>query len=516
MNINKRALSLLIALIILVSAFPLEAAQVEYLPQPSVSPWARYELLDGERSGAFNKNWYFDKNFLEPIKESRLEQLLEQTSQKIESSGLEKDENFQALETKDPRTRADFLKELYNIVAPYESGEEIQKDPIMYMTHRNIAQGYGNNLHLEKIVTTQEACIFVTRLIDDFFNKHDLAAQGLLWKAENKGNTIYLLGSIHEADDSIYPFSNRLMDRFEASDSLYVEADITNYEKADELFFAKIEEMTRNMYYENDQTLEDDLGPELYTDFKTLMERYGMDEENYRKMKPWAAISQIQTLEILDEMNQDFEPLPEEDLELTEEELEKIDREVENIQNPVDYGVDMYLILKAKETSKRIVELESLEFQYDILFDLMFSNPYEELEYQAQIDALRLELNKLLNPIDRDSEEVQAEKEREEAELIEELEKNERQLKLMLDSWRLGDPESLKEILIKSQEEDGDLAAAILGDRDKEMARKIGNILDSQKQETSFIVVGAAHYLMDGMIVDLLRDMGYQVEDLNN
>ncbi len=516
MNINKRALCLLVAILMLVSVFPIQAAQIEYLPQPSVSPWARYELLDGERSGAFNKNWYYDINFLQAITESRLEQLLDQTREKIESSGLKEDESFKSLKTENPRTRSGFLKELYNIVAPYESKAELEKDPIIYMTQRNIARGYGNNLHLDKIVTTQEACIFVTRLIDDFFNKQGLAGQGLLWQAKHKGNTIYLLGSIHEADDSIYPFSNRIMDRFEASDSLYVEVDITDYEKADELFFAKIEEMTQNMYYQDEQTLEDDLGPELYTDLKSLMDRYDVDEDIYKKMKPWAAISQVQTLDLLEQMDQDFEPLPEDDQELTEEELEEIDREVENIQNPADYGVDMYLILKAKEINKRIVELESLEFQYDILFDLMFSNPYEKLEYQAQIDALKLEINRLLNPIDRDPAEIEAEKEREEAELIEELEKNERQLKLMLDSWRLGDPQSLKDILIKSQEEDGDLASAILGDRDKEMAKKIGNILESDRQETSFIVVGAAHYLLDGMIIDILGDMGYEIKDLNN
>lgn len=509
----KKRIILLAALFIGLLSLPVNAAQPEIVEQASISRWARYELLDGERSGSFNESWY-DGDFLAPIPENRMDQLLDLTENKIKAENLVEVESFQAIEVGDNTSRGGFLKELYNMVARYETDDEIKKDPIMYMAHRNIVLGYGDDLHLDKNITTQEACIFATRLIDDFFNKHGLASKGLMWQAEKDGNIVYMLGSIHIADDSIYPFSNSIMDKFEDSETLYVEVDIAD-QRSEQVLIEKLDAMTRNMYYQDEKTLMDDLGEDLYLEVKALMDEHDIEEENYKKIKPWAVISQIQTLDILDQMTLEDPEEEIEEIELTDKEIDAINQELSQMEDPGDYGIDMYLILKAKARDIKVVELESLDFQYDLIFDSLFSNPYEEMSLEEQIKVLKIEINKLNDPNPENRPSLSDDFEMDEEGLLKILKENEKNLRAMLESWKIGDSEKLKEILILSQELEGDLGSNLLGERDVEMAKKISKLLESEEKKTSFVVVGAAHYVMDGTILDNLESMGYEITDLN-
>lgn len=511
---NKKRISLLLILLLLIS-LPV-SANTAILQDSYISSWAKSEIIDVERYGIFNKNWH-GESFQKPMTEDLAEELLVKIEEKIKASGKEKNNSFKKVEIKDSLTRGGFLRELYNIVGPYESSEDIKKDPIMYFNHRGIVKGSGKKLYLDRKITTQEAVLFGKRLINDFYNKNNLAAKGLLWEAEKDGNKVYMLGSIHLADSSIYPFSNRIMDRFNESEELHVEVDITNNNNQENLV-KMIEEISKKMFYDDGKTLKDDIGEDLYLKLKGVMDSHEVEEDQYKNMKPWAVLSQLKTLELVNDLNLSNEETKEQ--EMSEEEFENMMKEImeeaEKKGNPADYGIDMYFLLKAKAEGKKVVELESMEFQMNLLAESLFANPYEKMSLDEQINALNLELEGILNPEVREKELQEKEMTEEEIqEMIKNLEnvskEYENQLASMLNSWKMGDAKKLKELIMTSENQ----IEGLLGDRDKNMALKIGNLLDGNEKKSYFVVVGAAHYVSDGMVIDNLRDMGYTVKSLN-
>ncbi|UKS27336.1 TraB/GumN family protein [Paenibacillus sp. HWE-109] len=50
-------------------------------------------------------------------------------------------------------------------------------------------------------------------------------SRGFLWKVENKGNTVYLLGSIHYVLEGMYPLRREIEKAFQAADYLGVELE---------------------------------------------------------------------------------------------------------------------------------------------------------------------------------------------------------------------------------------------------------------------------------------------------
>ena len=58
-----------------------------------------------------------------------------------------------------------------------------------------------------------------------------MGAKGVFYKAEANGNTVYMLGSIHVGDSTMYPIDSDIIDAYNSSSELFVEADITNAEK---------------------------------------------------------------------------------------------------------------------------------------------------------------------------------------------------------------------------------------------------------------------------------------------
>ena len=53
----------------------------------------------------------------------------------------------------------------------------------------------------------------------------------------------------------------------------------------------------------------------------------------------------------------------------------------------------------------------------------------------------------------------------------------------------------------------------LLGERDINMAEKISSLLESEEKGTSFIVVGAGHFLTEESILYHLEQKGYKVEN---
>jgi hypothetical protein len=171
---------------------------------------------------------------------------------------------------------------------------------------------------------------------------NELPLTGESSDVKNKqAGAVYILGSIHAADETIYPMKDVIMNAFEESDYLVVEADINNLDPF----------MVMNVtMYQDDNTLEGNVSKEIYTKMQGLFENNGLPELVYYKLKPWAAALMLAQLEM---QKSGFE---------------------------IQYGIDLYFMEKATQTKKPLLELESAEFQFN-LFDELMSEGDAFIEY---------------------------------------------------------------------------------------------------------------------------------------
>lgn len=142
-------------------------------------------------------------------------------------------------------------------------------------------------------------------------------------------------------------------------------------------------------------------------------------------------------------------------------------------------GIDKHFLSKAEGT-KKVLELESLDYQVDLLSG--FSDQDQELLLVYTLDDLRI--------------------------LEQELEKLTR-------AWTTGDTKGVESILTRSVSEDKRLSSVfekVVYERNRKMASRIEDFL--QTKESYFVIVGAGHLVGDRGIVEILRTKGYGVEQL--
>lgn len=145
-----------------------------------------------------------------------------------------------------------------------------------------------------------------------------------------------------------------------------------------------------------------------------------------------------------------------------------------------DHGVDNYFLNRA-EGQKNIISLETVEDQLSL---------YDILSEETQIESLLA--------------------------TIENYDTIKAEISELLDSWSVGDVEMLAEMrsTIEFEREDYiQYVKALTVDRDKRMAEKIEQFLQSNKEETYFIVVGALHLVGENSIIDILTNKGYHIEN---
>ncbi len=284
-------------------------------------------------------------------------------------------------------------------------------------------------------------------------NKND----ALLWKVESDSATIYLAGSIHIGDEDTYPLQQKLLDAFEASDALAVEFDLL---KAQE----DLEESMMLMVYLDGTNLTDYISEDTLEVFNNYVEEKGImgitDPETLYIYKPWVLFNLIST-----------------------------DFTATNLNT--DLGIDNYFIKEAYNKNMEIIEIESSQFQLELM-DNFSSDLQELLLYNS---------------------------------LITDYEENLVQTEEMLDLWKKGDIEGL-ELLLNAEEElteedviDVDIESLVdeyntklVTERNIAMTDKVEELLKGNKDV--FYIVGSAHMIGEDGIVDLLQKRGYTVTKL--
>lgn len=173
--------------------------------------------------------------------------------------------------------------------------------------------------------------------------------RGFMWEVESNGNTVYLVGSMHIADDSFYPLREEFEEAFAEADYLGVEIDISK--AADEAQQKLILDLGS---YQDGTTLKDHVSSETYTKLGDILKKNGLEPNALDAFKPWVAES---TLASLKSATAGYE---------------------------ASAGVDLYFIQKAIESKLPIIELESYESQLGMFNG--FSKELQEETLKATLD----------------------------------------------------------------------------------------------------------------------------------
>ena len=272
---------------------------------------------------------------------------------------------------------------------------------------------------------------------------------------DDKGNTAYLLGTIHVGDNRTAYLPQSIYDAFNQADALAVESDLNTFEERLEEDDSLAQAYASSLYFTDGNTLESYLNlPGLYKRTEGLL--FAMGYGFYANaMKPAAAASFIDSW-----YSGQFG------------------------QYTSDKGVDMRLLKLADDKNKKVYEIEDPAEHYNALTDYTRETQLKMLE-----EALAMKKTDVLYSTG-----------------------------ILYELWCEGNEKFLREAVTPVLEENANAAdkayyeeyiQTMITERDKIMVDGIKSYLKSG--ETVFVAVGLAHVIGENGIVDQLKEAGYTV-----
>jgi len=297
----------------------------------------------------------------------------------------------------------------------------------------------GNHLKLFVIFT-----IAILAIQSIYIQEGECQSQkNFLWRVQSKMNTIYVLGSLHFSKKEIYPLHQKIERAFDQSEFLVVEANVDDIKKMD------MQKLMESAFYPPPDTLEKHVSPETYDYVKKEMSRLGIPLEIIRKQKPWFLSMTLVSLEVI------------------------------KLGLDPNLGIDKYFLSKA-EGKKKILELESLDYQIDLLSH--FSDKEQELFLLWTLKDLTI---------------------------------MEQEVNHLTQAWTTGDTKGMEVILTRGLSEDKRLSTIfekLIYERNRKMVLKIEDFLKTK--DIYFVIIGAGHLVGDQGIIEILKGKGYFVEQL--
>ena len=470
---KKRIISLLLMLVMCVTLVStsqvreVQAAETEAFV--IANTWAIPDLMYGETYGIYPVAWN-EKGFIGTITQGKLRVLLAGIRHKLLDTNCATESGALKPVLDSSLTVKEVLNAFYLVLSNYDYTVDLGLDnkltPVEYMKRAGIYTGTNGEQALKDICSIEQALVIATRIVTFVYDTLDAASKGFLWEVKSGENTVYLLGSIHVASYSIYPFSDTMLKAYQSSDALIVEANL--YDQADTTAFSQM------MYYTDGTTLKDHVSAESYQKSIETAALLGIPEETAAMLKPWALYSTFSNYTLAGNSKND--------------------------QNVIGLGIDMAFLTNAYVNQKPVYAIEGLVKQGTI-FD-SFSKELQEYLLNVYSDAAIDVINGTVDEETMDLNEY---------------------TDLMLQYWHDGNTEDCKVLLNQDDDAfDGELSKEekvlmeeftdkLLTKRDKGMADNIESLLKSEGSSTYFVVVGAAHYLGDNSVIDILEDKGYVI-----
>ncbi|MCL2546325.1 MAG: TraB/GumN family protein [Oscillospiraceae bacterium] len=271
----------------------------------------------------------------------------------------------------------------------------------------------------------------------------------LMWRVTSpEGQAMYLFGSIHAGEASIYPLPDFIMDAFYRSDYLAVEADLYAFEND----MGAILAIHAMQTYQEGRTIADDIGEALHERLIAILADFGVPNvmlDMLNTLKPFMWHSTLASVA------------------------------VEQAGMSAEYGVDMHFIQAAMARDMDILEVESMGMQLEMLMGLSMPAQIVMLESAAYVEEGAMMLVEMYEMWQQGDEEgfltlFYAEYEDAPAELYEEI-------------WD-----------------------ALFIQRDIGMTQVARQYMADGKNV--FFVVGLGHLIGEDSVVYLLKNYGYTVE----
>lgn len=400
---------------------------------PSYSSWAIKDLNDAQFMGIIPaKDFYQAKDFRKAVGLEDAKNSYKLSREKIESKGLKTGGDF----TFKDLSRLETLKSISKLL-------NNEKFDIKNMKDAKIFLGSFDENYLNEKIPYQEMISLYKRAVNKVLQDENKASKGFFYEVKNNKNTIYMLGSIHLGKDWMYPIDEEIVTSLKASDKIFMEIDTTNKKEA--------EKMQEKLYYKDGSNLKDDLGDDLYARVLRIFKGFGLTEDRLVNLRPWAVYNTLSLDPRGSAASQSF-------------------------------GVESYFVALSILNNIEIDELESMEFQSNLLAN------FDKKSYISMIEALtsEIEINGYKNIND--------------------------DLDNMLNAWSNGDRNKMKKILARSGSDASEkFNEALLDERDKNMAKKIDAMLKEKGEHTYFILVGSAHLVPENSITGILKNMGYEI-----
>lgn len=400
---------------------------------PIFSPWAAEELNQAQFMGLYPaKNFFDGRDFTKAATLDDAKTCYKLAKEKIEAKGLETGGDFSFKDL----SRAEILNSISKLL-----GDE--KFEIKNLRAAKIFLGPADEKYLNSKIPLQEMISLYSRAVNKVLQDKGKVSKGFFYEVNNKGNKIYMLGSIHVGNSTLYPIDENIIKALKSSEKIYMEIDLSNREEA--------KKMRQKIYYNDGKNLKDDLGEELYSRVLKIFQGYGMEEDQVKILRPWAIYNTMAS-----------------------------DPKGESPKG--SFGVESYFLALSLLNKIEIDELESMEFQSNIL-----SN-FDKKTYVEMIENLSAEIEK------NGYKNINS------------------GLYTLLDAWQNGDRDKMKSILsLKGDESSEKFNEAILDERDEGMAKKIDAMLKKDGKNTYFILIGSAHLVPENSVTGILKDMGYKV-----
>ena len=260
-----------------------------------------------------------------------------------------------------------------------------------------------------------------------------------LWKIAGGTNTVYLLGSVHFLKKSDYPLAPVIENAFSNSAVVVFETDIGKLQALD----VQMQLMKKSQLPAGEK-LRQQLSTNTYAAFQEHLKRTGLDEIIFQQFKPALA---AMMLEVLAMQKAGLDP---------------------------SQGLDQHFFELAKQAGKKIVPLETVDFQIDLITG--FSPEEGELIMKTT---------------------------------LEDIDTTEKLLNELLDSWRNGDSEALQKLLNHAMGDAPAIFKRLVTERNQQWVPKIEEW--SRMDQSVIVIVGAGHLVGPGGVVELLRKKGLKV-----
>lgn len=312
-------------------------------------------------------------------------------------------------------TRADFALLVYDFLASIELPEADQPTGHEESFLRTSGVLYDDgSADMQAGCTVDEGILMLARAVTYAAFANDTVSQGLMWEVSDEDTTVYLLGSIHVDDDTLYPFSRQIVDAVLSSDAIVLEIDMGDAEG-----LAYMQE--KSVYSEGD-ALSNHVSADTIAKLMEVYAEYGITEaEQLDVYKPWALASEISNLAIYKQQDTSVAPLV----------------------------IDTYVYYKALLSGIEIMQIESYQSQTDLLDGIS----------DAIMENYLLECIAAYNG------------EEQEGESFTEM------LAGMLSAWRVRDAEAFAAVYDKDAYED-EMSIALFEGRDDTMSAYVKTLLE--------------------------------------